>query len=177
VGYSTPINFTAVENALVAWVRNSTGLNVMWAKQDRPQVAKPFAVLKWIAGPTVVGLKDEQRRRMSGADLFTDIVGHRAMACNVQFFCASDAPGSNAKHYASIALASLNIDAVRDSFAAAKLSVSNVGSVADLDSIADGRFESRASFDLNLFTVSALIPTPDTPTNTIGTVDLDGPGE
>lgn len=175
MAYSAPINFTAIEAALVSWLRVSTGISVMWAKQNRPQVAKPFFVLKWTSGPTIVG-RDEQRRRMAivggNNQLYTDVVGHRELTCNVQAFADSDDPGENAAHYVSIAMAALSHDTVREAFETAQMSISQLGPVSNLDSIAGAGFESRASFDLNILTVSALIPAEDEPTNWIETATV-----
>jgi hypothetical protein len=175
MAYSAPINFTAIEAALVSWLRTATGISVAWAKQNRPQPAKPFFALKWTSGPTVVG-RDEQRHRMAIVEgnnqLYTDVVGHRELTLNVQAFCDSDEPGSNAAHYVSIALAALSHDTVRLAFETAKISITQLGPVSNLDSIAGAGFESRASFDLGILTVSALIPAEDEPTNWIETAEV-----
>ncbi len=171
MAYSAPIDFVAIENALVSWVRQSTGLTTVWANQNRPQSARPYALLKKVAGPTVIG-RDEQRRRMSGGQLFTDIIGQRSMTFSVQVFSSSDKPGENAQHYLAIAQAALEHDATIDVFELAKISVSQIGPCVDLDSIAGAGFESRAGFDLSISTVSALIPAVDQPTNWIETADV-----
>lgn len=170
MAYSAPINFAAVRNALVSWLTTSTGIPVMWANQNRPQVAKPYLLLKKIAGPTMLGT-DSQRPRMFEGELYTDIVGTRSLTYNVQAFTDSDRPGEDAEHYLSIAQAALATDSVLDTFVAAKIGVISSASITDLDSIAGAGFESRASFDLVISTVSALVPSVDAPTNWIETAD------
>ncbi len=175
MAYSAPINFTAIEAALVSWLRTSTGISVMWSSQNRPQVAKPFLVLKMVAGPTIIG-RDTQRHRMVTVEdvptLYTDIVGARSLTYNVQAFTNSDKPGENAQHYLSIAQAALGHDDVIDLFVAAKIGLTRADSIVDLDSISGAGFESRASLDLVISTVSALVPSVDAPTNWIETVEL-----
>lgn len=171
MAFATPIDFTAIENALVTWLRSSTGLPVVWSNQDRPQTARPYALLKMTAGPIVIG-RDEQRRRMEGPVLFTDIIGQRALTFSVQVFSSSDKPTEHAQSYLAIAMAALERDETIDLFNVAKMSVSQIGPVSDLDSVAGAGFESRAAFDLNVYTVSALIPAVDQPTNWIETADV-----
>lgn len=175
MAYSAPINFPAIENALVSWLRTSTGISVLWSNQNRPQVAKPFIVVKHVAGPTVIG-RDTQRRRMVTvvgiSTLYTDIVGARSLTYNVQAFTNSDKPGENAQHYLSIAQAALAHDVTIDLFVTAKMGLTRADSIADLDSISGAGYESRASLDLVISTISALVPSVDAPTNWIDTVEL-----
>jgi hypothetical protein len=180
VAYSTPIDFVAIQNALVAWLREATDLPVVWADQNRPQTGRPFLVIEKIAGPTIIG-RDEQRRRtktiLGVPTLFTDVIGQRALTYNVQAFSSSDAPGADAEHYLSLAQARFALDETVDAFTAAKLAVSDPGPVRNLNSIAGAGYVSRAAFDLQATTVSALVAADDQPTNWIETVELTNVSE
>ncbi len=171
MAFTQPIAFATIENALVDWLRSSTAIAVLWAKQNRPQTTKPFVVLKRVSGPIVIG-RDEQRRRMVGDELFTDIIGQREMTYNVQAFCSSDKANESAESYLALAQATIEHDSIIDKFELAKIGVVNIGPIASLDSIAGAGFESRASFDLTISTVSALIAAADSPTNWIETADV-----
>lgn len=50
--FSNPIAWSSIEAYLVGWVLRSTGLQAIWARQNAPQPARPFALLNWVAGPT-----------------------------------------------------------------------------------------------------------------------------
>lgn len=57
----TPINWTAIENAIQDWFSGATGLTTIWRDQSAPQPDYPFATLLTIAGPTQIHGQDEQR--------------------------------------------------------------------------------------------------------------------
>jgi hypothetical protein len=177
MAFTSPIAFATIENCLVDWLRTSfdSEVPVLWAKQNRPQSAKPFILLKRVAGPTIVG-RDEQRRRMKTIlgvpTLFTDIVGQREMTINIQAFTSSEKSGESADSYLAQAQVMLEHDVILNKFETAQISIVDVSSITSLDSIAGAGFESRASFDLTISTVSALIAPDDEPSNWIETVDV-----
>lgn len=64
-----PIAWETIEQALVDWIKSSTGLTtVVWAWEDAARPARPYGELEIVSGPVSYGLVEERRTSQTMVD-------------------------------------------------------------------------------------------------------------
>jgi hypothetical protein len=129
----------AIEDAIVAFMQAVQGdATVVWAKENAPRPAPPFAVLDIIAGPSTVGPAEERYKQQ---DTFTYAVRKRA-TLNVQVFAV------DALVRAAAVEAAIELPSRQSILQAAGIAVWGSEGVRDLTGLLDTAFEPRAGLDL-----------------------------
>lgn len=144
------IAWEAVEQALVDWATETTGLEAIFAEENGPQPDRPYVVLDWLSFPSGIGddyfvdTLDEDTDEIERA-----LEGVREATINVQVFTESTRAGENAAYYCDILANSLGSDSVvRDHFSPVRMAPWDVQSISKGNFAEDGRAISRAGFDI-----------------------------
>ena len=173
---SSPIAWTTVENALYTWLNGSTGLTVIWADQDAPQPAYPYATLKIISGPTRVSQVDEVRQsydagQPSEQEVGLETGGPREMTVSVQVFARQSAttPTSHPRDMLSRAQAALGMASYQAALRTAGVAVIEAMAVQDVSLNVDDSWSARAVMNVR-FRLSSSVAER---VGYIATVDVD----
>ncbi len=111
------IAWADVEQTLVDWAQDMTGLVAVWAEEDGPQPDRPFVVLDWLVSPTAIGddyFAQEEVTETSEIDQL--LTGVRAATLTVKIETAVTRAGENAQHYADVLATSLIMESVRERY-------------------------------------------------------------
>lgn len=152
----SPITWSTVEDALHDWLSGATGLTTIWAQQDAPRPAYPFATLSIIAGPTRVGGVDEIRYTYDsgqplGQEVEIEAAGLREITVSCQAFVAagtSQTQNRVARDTMCKAQSSLGMPSVQAALRAAGLSVIEEGVVQNASAVDEDTWIGRASMDV-----------------------------
>lgn len=150
-------NFEAIENALQAWVTGATGIpgdRVVWAEQNGPRPARPFATLR-LGNVISPGLTDEERCTVveggaPGADLRIETVAQQEIVITVETFTAATTGNGSALALLTRAKNALSKNSQIEAFDAAGIAVVDRGTVQNLTALLDTEFEGRASLDVRI---------------------------
>lgn len=155
------MDWTAIENAIHAWISAATGLavdRVLWRDQSMPSPPGSYVTLKLIA-LTAVGNDGLTHSFDPSADPGKEITleteGRRRLALSVQAY--SDALTGEGSAAALLAKAqdSLALPTTREALNAAKLGAFNAGAITDLSALRETRFQSRAAMTVDFHTVTS----------------------
>lgn len=148
---TSPINWTTTENAFYTWLVTATGLTVIWADQDAPQPALPYATLKIISGPTRVSQVDEVRQSYDagqalGAEVALETGGPREITLSVQVYARQSAttPSSHPRDLLTRAQAALGMASYLAALQAAGVAVIEAMPVQDVSLKVDDSWSARA---------------------------------
>lgn len=152
---SAPIDWSTVENALVAWVENATGLTCVWSSQATPVPAYPFARLKLIAGPGGTGATPDERwdtdlGEAQGEEVGVIVAEQVLCTYSLQVETSSDAPGASANEYVGRARAAAWLPSYLEAFKAAGVGLLEVQATRDLDQAEGQIILSRAVADVRV---------------------------
>lgn len=149
------MDWATIQNALIAWFAAASGLTTIWANQNAPQPAYPYAVLNIISGPVVLGI-DETRATVDAADppppagqeIILETCGPRELTVSCQVLSSSDTPPNDARSLLTAAQAALRQIGMTEALNAAGLGVQQADAVMSIPNIANGRWLSRAAMDV-----------------------------
>jgi hypothetical protein len=163
-GIDSGIDWPRTQAAILAWLRDSTGLTVSWSKQPiRPQDAKPFASL-WLLG----------RLRKVGQDIITKawnaeanlidrtLTGVREFTVQAETFTDDATPTGHAMSVMAKAQTALGLPEFIKALADEGVALITSEPIADLSAIAGPDWVSRAAMDV-VFRVSARIEARSVP--------------
>ncbi len=137
-----------VEQALVDWASETTGLEVAWAEENAPQLDRPYVVLDWLSFPTAIG-DDYFADTLDGDEIERSLEGVRDATVNVQVHASSTRAGANAAYYCDLLANSLASDSVvLDHFAPVRMAPWDWQTISKGDFAEDGKAVSRAGFDI-----------------------------
>ena len=179
MAYTSPIAWSTIEDALVAWVVAATGLTCVWANADAPQPAYPYVTLDWVTGPTRVGWDCQTTDTDSGADAGEEVTvnvgGPRMLTLGVNVYSDSDSPTTGAREYASRIEASSQLPTEKQRRTTAGIALHAFEPMQDLSTIAGAETISRVALDVRLSVASNITEEPGPYINTIqiGSDDLD----
>ncbi len=141
-----------VEQALVDWATEATGLETVWAEENGPQPTRPYVKLDWLTYPTAIGddyFVDELDEETDEIDRVLE--GVREATVNVQVLSSSTRAGQNAAYYCDLMANSLASDSViRDHFSPVRMALWDTQSIQKDAFAEDDKAISRASFDMRL---------------------------
>lgn len=144
-----------VEQALVDWASDITGLETIWAEDGGPQPDRPYVVLDWLVPPSTVGddyLEDEVDEDTQ--EISRSLQGVRRSVLTVRVESSSvraGASGRNAMYFADLLANSLSMDEVTTSrFHPVRMAPWDWQDVRKEDFTEHGKAVSRAAFDLVL---------------------------
>lgn len=164
-----------VEQALVDWATEATGLETVWAEENGPQPNRPYVKLDWLTYPTAIGddyfvdTLDSTTNEIERA-----LEGVREATVNVQVLSSSTRAGQNAAYYCDLLSNSLGSDGVvRDHFSPVRMAPWDWQSINKDAFAEDDKAISRASFDLRLG-FSAGIGLPSERVGIITSVSISG---
>jgi hypothetical protein len=168
------LDWTAIENALHAWLAASTGLaaaNVIWSNQSNPQPARPYVTMKMldlghVGRDALTHAYDPTA--VPRAELTTTVDGRRELTIAVQVFSASTTGAATARALLTKAQTALSLPGVQSVLSAAGLAILNEGRITDLTELLETRWQSRASVDVQFNCVDSAQET----TGFIESVDL-----
>jgi hypothetical protein len=149
---------TAIENALHAWVVYSTGIsaaNVVWANQDGPRPARPFAVLK-IPDTDDVGMGWIQRVTNAAAAPLPDLVysarNQKRFRFQIDVVTDSVTGTTSARALLQLVKAKYRLPYVKSLLEALPLGVAEFGPITVLDFL-EGKTQqlSRATLDCYIY--------------------------
>lgn len=154
------MNWTAVENALRAWVKAGSGLDnehVIWAEQGGPRPDGAFVTVR-IGDLVPVGAFDEvthgyDATQPLGEEIEHVVRGERSCMVSVQAFTPEVMGSASARAVASRVLTALQRPSVRDALEAAGLSVYDPGTVKYVPAIVGTEFEARAVLEVGFYLV------------------------
>jgi hypothetical protein len=156
-------NWTAIEDALIAWVKGATGLpdgSVIWDDQRGERPAAPFATLH-LDGDVTPGVFDEASHRVNpdapptspgvpgeGDELIFETVAQGEFTCTVHVFAAATNGASSARVLTNRVRNALSIEPQVEAFDVLGIAIIDRGTVRNLTALLDTEFESRASVDV-----------------------------
>lgn len=160
------INFTAIENALAAWVTAQSGGPLpIWDKQAQPQPALPYITLKR-APPVALILLDPVTISYNGSaplgqEITTTITAQKEMTVTLECFANTITGAGTAAEYLSELITSLRFPSVLAALYAVGLSIRRKENVLDLSALVATAFQTRASVEivLGLVDVATDVPT------------------
>lgn len=149
------MNFTALENALLAWLTSSTGLaagSVYLAHQDGLALPPGQCIVLSVGDVMAVGQDEVTQVYNSGAPAGQEIVttarGVRTLEATVSFYGPETVGDATARTMAIAAMSGLGLWAIRDALNEAGLGVSRVGTVKWLPRIEGVEWKGRAVLDV-----------------------------
>ncbi len=147
------IAWEEVEQALIDWVSDMTGLETIWTEEDAPQPTRPYATLDWLQIPTPVGDDYWYVETASTATQEVDMVlsGARRAVVTVNVHAAETRAGRNAAYFTDLLVNSLvGGRTSAQYFAPYRMAVWGVEPISKGDFAEEGHVVSRAGFDLTL---------------------------
>jgi len=152
----SPIDWEAVQGAILAWMVNSTGVTVAWAEQPRrAQTQRPTGTVKILSGPRVIHKDHTTKVYNAGTTLIDRVAsGLREFTIQAQIFTDDVTPNGHAISYLARAQSALKMPEFLKDLSAADVAVVQHEGITNLTSIAGADWESRASMDV-VFRVAA----------------------
>lgn len=165
------MNWATIQNAVQAWFTSATGIVTIWADQNAPRPAYPFAVLNVIS-ETALG-QDEVRYTLNAATGKLDpvVCGNRLLTVSCQVHTRTPAPNTSPRHYLSLARTSLKKSTVLDALKIAGLAVVRAESVQINDQDVEGAWVYVGLMDIQF---AAADNVADTSSDYIETVQATG---
>lgn len=152
---STPqpsIDWEGVEQTLVDWVADVTGLEAIWAEEGGTQPDRPYAVLDWLQPPSAVG--DDYFNATENTathELERELQGVREATLTVRVDSASTRAGESAMYFCDLLANSLSDDnVVLTRFKPLRMAPWDWEAVRKLPFVEEGKAVSRAAFDVKL---------------------------
>ncbi len=172
-----PVDWFAVENAWQTWFSSTTGLVTVWANQDAPRPAFPYATLDI---PIIVKTGGPGERRFttdlgaaSGEEITVTTVSNlqATLSCQIHVLpIQSDIANCHARALMTAALGSLNTLAQQAVFNAIQVAVAGLGEILDISEPFEDTMINRTQLDVT-FTVGMCVTET---TGYINQVELEG---
>lgn len=140
------MNSRNIQASLKHFFETSTNIAFMWATVSQRMIQKPFGVLS-LQNSAVLG-RDMSGYTFGDPGVTIDIAGQREITVNAQVFSRDSDPNRSGRAYLENARLALKIPAYQETLAESGLIFVEAHTINDLDHIASGRKESRASLDL-----------------------------
>lgn len=146
------IDWEAIEQALVDWVRDVVKLEAIFTEDGGPQPNRPYVSLDWLVPPSSVG--DDywvQTTNATTKEIDRQIEGVRDSTLTVAVHTNSKAAGKNAMFYADVLANSLASDSiVRRWFYPVRMAPWDWEPIRKGSFVEDTKTVSRAMFDMRL---------------------------
>lgn len=146
------IAWEEVEQALVDWATEMTGLETVWAEENAPQPERPYITLDWLSLPAPIGddywstEADEETKEIDRV-----MEGVRRATITVGVHAAETRPGRNANYFADLLVNSLHSDTVAARFFAPyRMAPWGTQAILKGQFAEEGHAVSRASFDMTM---------------------------
>jgi hypothetical protein len=147
-----PIDWRTIRDTLWQWFREVSGCETIWADQDAPQPAYPYASLNILPGTLPTGALDEERINADGS---LSLVGPRDFVLSCQIHAGARAGATcDARMRADAIVASLAIPVYRYALRNANLGLRERGAVQMLDLVVGAEWMKRAQVDIRFGTMS-----------------------
>lgn len=170
-----PLDWRQVQNTLRDAFRAASGLSsVIWARQNAPQPARPYATLQVIAGPLRLGALDEendvyQAGNAAGEEIEQTFKGQREFTLSCQVFADTTADAGTAYDYLSRAMSGLSLPSAQSLFVNVGLAVVSANGIQDLSALLETKWQSRAQMDVRFRIADSVVEK----TGYIATVEPD----
>jgi len=148
------MNWTAVEDAIMAWAKNAGGFATgfaLWSAQTGPRPTNTFLEIKLdgpIRLPGVERLKKFEPAAPAGQEMSLIVKGQRQVVARLTVFDGDATGGASSRAILSNILDALELPSVRGGLNAAGLALISVGKVNSIPAIKAAFFEARAVADV-----------------------------
>ncbi len=138
-----------VKEAILTWAKEAFGFEVLWADQDYPRAAKPYATLKWFAD-IPLGFAERLQTELA-LDVEERVQEIKRLTVQVEVYTgpASDTATPEALELLEGALLELQSEQVLLDFRVAQISFLSHETVLRLDEFDGDRWERRALCDVH----------------------------
>jgi hypothetical protein len=152
-------DWSAIENALFAWVQTASGLassGILWAEQST-DVNRPTGqhVSIKIGTDTPLGSAPEKRHTFVGSpveqEVEIQVIEFRELIVSIQAFGGLTTTGTSARALAAKIQTSLGLPSVRAALDVAGLSCFDRGKIEHVSEVLDADYEARALFDARFY--------------------------
>jgi hypothetical protein len=146
------LSWPTLQNAIVAWVNTTTGLQTMWENQRDPQLPRPFATVRISSPPKRLGCLDavviSTDLTQVGAEIQQTVRGQREMTVTVHCISPNTTGAGTAMEYASAAMVGLSLPSQIANLYAAGLSIVDFSGQVDATDTEGASFVSHSFFDV-----------------------------
>jgi hypothetical protein len=168
--------WTAIENAIHAWVLAASGLatgNIIFAEQDGSQPAGQFITIR-IGDLIPVGIDAVTHAynaaAVNGSQITQTVTGLREFTVSIQCFDGAITGASTPREVLANVWTALSLPTRVTAFKTAGISAFDGGSVRNVAALREDRFEARALLEVRFYTLQGASET----TTWIQTAELDG---
>lgn len=150
-----PIDWGLIRDTLWQWFTTTAGCQTIWADQNAPQPAYPYASLNLLPGTLEFGALDEERILDDGS---LQLVAPRdfVLSCQIHSGRYSDDPSCDALSRATSVIASLGVPQFQAELSAANIGIRERGQPQMLDVLVGTEWIKRAQVDLRFGTMSVV---------------------
>jgi hypothetical protein len=155
-------SWTAVEDAVRAWVLTGSGLDnehVIWADQDGPRPGLPFVTIK-IGDLSPVGpadlVPDTDLARAAGQEIRRTVTQLFEFTASVQAFTTPTTGTAAARSLLARVHTAVRLPTVNDALNLAGIAPFDVGKVQNLSAVLGQGFEGRASLEVRFYAQESL---------------------
>lgn len=157
------MSWAAIQDGLRIWVRDATGLaddHVIWADQNGPRPAPPFADLR-IGSTIPLGATDEvsdstDLGRPAGQEVELRATSVQEFHVTIRLFTDETLDDNAALSLLGTARLTLALPTKRAALAEAGLTVFDRGEVQNLTALKDTVFEGRAMLEIGCYTIESI---------------------
>lgn len=149
-----PIDWRLIRDTIWQWFSTVSGCETIWANQDAPQPAYPYASLNILPGTLENGALDEHRMQDDGSIV---IVGPRdfVLSCQIHVSPGDEHdPNSGARVRAEAINTSLSIPGFLADLGAANIGLRERGAIQNLDLVVGTEWVERTQQDIRFGTMS-----------------------
>lgn len=158
------MQMSAIESAIVAWVRTGSGLaigKVIWAAQNSPAPESPYIALRMRAirplGSDWLDVEDNPTPT-PGAEVLLKLRGMRRVTLGITCYGATGTGGTGPLAIVTDVLAALGLPSVSAALVAASVGVSSIADVLAVDGVVNSTLlEPRATVDVQFYATSELV--------------------
>jgi hypothetical protein len=172
-----PFNRTAIETAIVAWLKRATDLTVQRGDQRIPQATHAYATYRMDTigeiGHDEIRISAIDPAPGSPVDTTQTVCGLRTLVVSVNVFSSANKSDLDARALADLAFASLSVPSYADALSNAGIAISERGAVRSLDRVESTDWISRAQFDVTICVASNVTENVES----AGTVEMTWTGE
>lgn len=163
------MNWQQIQVALKSFFEQGAGIPFLWANESQRMLKKPMGILS-LENSAVLG-RDMSGYTFKDSGVTIDIAGQREITVNAQVFSRASHPDQSGRAYLEKARFALKHPIYQKVLADSGLVFVEAHTINDLDHIASGRKESRASLDL-VFRVQVELSQPISNMHPIEKVEL-----
>jgi len=157
------MNWVTLQAAMVAWVRNASGLVTIWADQNGPRPDAPYMLLTELTH-TGIGIDwydvKDTVSPAPGEEVTFTLRGVREMVLNIQCFGGAAQGDLSPRAYLETVRAKSRLPSIRTPLRTANIGVLTFGSILSVSAPLDVTvYEPRASLDVTLSLAQELTET------------------